>query len=92
MLSYSPNGGTSWNPAATVGLPDGAADTIVAGVGAGNAELAYTHDNDEYLVPVSYAQSRAVAAADRRHPSRSTTEGHARRGNDQRRSRTPVSE
>jgi hypothetical protein len=54
LLSYSPTGGASWPLPQRIGLTQSASDVNVAGVGAGNAELAYTAGPNEYLVPVSY--------------------------------------
>jgi len=54
LLSYSPTGGASWPLPQRIGLTQSAGDVNVAGVGAGNAELAYTAGPNEYLVPVSY--------------------------------------
>jgi hypothetical protein len=61
VLSYSSNAGASWRPPVAVPLPIGPDDdVVVAGVGGGAAELAYTADSAAgpqlYLVPVSYSE------------------------------------
>jgi hypothetical protein len=61
-FNYSNTAGASWP--APVGLGDEAGDPVLAGVGGGNAEVAYTADlgdsSDEYLQPFSYTELLAA--------------------------------
>ena len=56
MLSYSPNGGRLACRSSCCTLPAGAGSGVVAGTGAGDAELAYVNAGQEYLVAVPYPQ------------------------------------
>ncbi len=61
MLDYSANAGQAWRSVATLGLElDTAGDVVVAGLGSGNAELAYDNNGQEYLVPIDYAKFLAA--------------------------------
>jgi hypothetical protein len=72
-LSYSDTAGASWQTPVTA-LGGEASDPIVAGVGSGNAEVAYTASTDdgsqEYLQPLNYAQ---LLAAQQTPPANTTT-------------------
>ena len=63
VLSYSSDDGQSWQPVASLNLPAGVGNAVLAGLGAGNAELAFATGGQEYLVAVPYPQ---LVAAQRR--------------------------
>ncbi len=55
LLTFSPDGGAQWGSAALLNLPESESDPVIAGVGGGNAELAYDSGGEEYVVPLSYS-------------------------------------
>ncbi len=67
VLDYSANGGANWEPPAVVPEPasGGQGNPAIAGVGGGNAEIAYVGNpgtgNQVFLQPINYA---ALYAAD----------------------------
>ncbi len=49
MLDYSDTGGSSWQPPLATGIQG--SGPVVAGAGAGHAQVAYTYESQEYLDP-----------------------------------------
>jgi len=62
VLSYSPNGSANWTAPVAVSLAAGAGSPVVAGVGAGSGEVAYTDGLQEYVAPFSQAQLTTPAS------------------------------